>query len=106
MDWEKFQPRRHVIVSSGLGRNAERFKTSLPNATVHVYSKDDDGRHPYVVDIYDESGELTLQVTSETGDGSVFEAIETLYEAVYQSATNVDPFLESLIRELEDEDRE
>ncbi|MEZ7157261.1 hypothetical protein ACBR38_19795 [Streptomyces sp. MAD19A] len=105
IEWEKYRsPRRRITTSVTARGNSERFSTSLADATVHVYSKDDDGHHPYIVEIYDDSGELTLHVSSEFGEGAIFTAIENLYETVYESATNIDPFLDSLIQQLEAED--
>ncbi|WP_210573729.1 hypothetical protein [Streptomyces sp. GESEQ-4] len=85
-------------------RTRDGYTASMPDATVQVYSKDSDGRQPFILEIYDGVGELSVQASSHELGGELFEMIADLYEAAHESATNVDPLLDSLINILQRED--
>ncbi|MFE4531463.1 hypothetical protein ACFRMO_09780 [Streptomyces anulatus] len=87
-------------------RSRDGYTASMPDATVHVFSQDGDARHPYVLEIYNGSGELSVQISSAEAGGDLFGAIEALYEAAHENATNADPLLDSLIQVLREEDSE
>ncbi|MFD9880594.1 hypothetical protein ACFWZT_03900 [Streptomyces alboflavus] len=78
----------------------------MPDATIQIFSKDGDGRHPFILEIYNGSGELSVQVSSQEVGGDLFDTIAYLYEYAHESATNADPLLDSLIEVLQQEDQD
>ncbi|MFI1499801.1 hypothetical protein [Streptomyces platensis] len=109
--------------SVGSARTA-KYATSLADASFIVYSKDNDGLHPFVVELRNENGELVETIRSrsvvqrtrrpreevEEGpeaatkrreDQAFNRRMQEMYDRARRNAMNVDSFLDGVLAQLE-----
>ncbi|WP_155053866.1 hypothetical protein [Streptomyces blattellae] len=115
LDWE----------SVGIPR-APKFATSLADASFVVYSKDNDGLSPHILELRNNNGETveTLRTKApirrpsrseqesdaeeeyRSATRAVNLKLRNLYNEARRNAMNVDSFLDSLVDQLESQSRE
>ncbi|MFI9337018.1 hypothetical protein [Streptomyces althioticus] len=115
LDWE----------SVGTPR-APKFATSLADASFVVYSKDNDGLSPHVLELQNNNGETVESLRTKTAlrrpirneqeteaeeerraaTRAVNAKLRNLYNEARRNAMNVDAFLDSLVDQLESQSRE
>ncbi|MFC8454608.1 hypothetical protein [Kitasatospora sp. NPDC057223] len=99
IEWESATNNRHV---------PGRYSASIADATFSIWSKDGDGLHPYIFEMYNGEGDQVGLVRSRPVDSAVDQEmndlIQELHQAAHRNATNIDAFLDHLIEELERED--
>ncbi|MEZ3179932.1 hypothetical protein KYY02_14935 [Streptomyces pimonensis] len=103
---------------------AEKYATSLSSTSFVVYSKDNDGQHPFVVELRNANGDLVESIRSrpvrprmrrvrdesETEDPAVVarrkddesfnKKIQELYSRARRNAMNVDSFIDEVLEQL------
>ncbi|HWL37316.1 MAG TPA: hypothetical protein VNQ77_14125 [Frankiaceae bacterium] len=100
-------------VSWSEGAAADSFQLAASSASVTIASRDADGRAPFQLDVYSDSGTVVDSLESELRwdeeaqvdyPAEWNDALETLYERAKRSALNIDTVIDSLIAELPEPD--
>lgn len=80
----------------------DRFLHSTPRGATVIGSVDRDGEPPYDVVLFDEEGKSVASLQRGYDDPQdEFELLRDLYETARRHALNIDPFVDSLIAEIE-----
>jgi hypothetical protein len=78
----------------------DSFTYATPTGAVELFSRDRDGRDPYVVVVRDTDGRLVERV--EVGkDADLFELVTRLYRLARRQALRADAVIEALLSSLE-----
>lgn len=78
----------------------DSFVHATPAGAVAVFSRDYDGRDPYVVVVRDADGRLVERV-EVSKDADLFEVVTGLYRLARRQALRADSVIDGLLRSLE-----
>lgn len=88
----------------------QQFQYSTPSSSVLIRTKDGDGVAPYVIEIYDNHGDMVESVRTTVEDrddpwssGSFNAAVEELFTLARRNALNIDGVLDDLLESLKEE---
>jgi hypothetical protein len=82
----------------------DSFTYATPAGAVIVFSRDNDGRDPYVLTIRDAHGRLVerVELRWSSADGHLYGLVDRLYRAARRQVLRTDEVIEALLRDLAD----